>query len=145
MICGTKVYSHIGLLITISQMESPKEPVQLARDKAFILAVQLLNSGAPANEVMNQIKQQGLPDNQVREVMRDAFLETNKELLQKGADVFTKGSSVLGLLKTGVPLVILATIVISYFATPLLGIPLGLGGGITILVIQIKNRIKNQQ
>ena len=94
---------------------------------------------------MNQIRASGLPDNQVREVMRGAFLEANKEIIGKGTDIFTKGSSVLGLLKIGIPLVILATIVISYFATPLLGIPLGLGGGITILVIQMKNRIKNQQ
>ena len=127
-------------------MEPPKEPAPvLARDKAFMDAVQQLNSGTPANEVMNQIRASGLPDNQVREVMRGAFLEANKEIIGKGTDIFTKGSSVLGLLKIGIPLVILATIVISYFATPLLGIPLGLGGGITILVIQMKNRIKNQQ
>ena len=73
-------------------MEPPKAPAPvLARDKAFMDAVQQLNSGTPANEVMNQIKQQGLPDNQVREVMRGAFLEANKEIVGKETDIFYEG------------------------------------------------------
>jgi hypothetical protein len=116
-------------------------PYDSPPDQDALKAIQLLSAGTHPTEIMNQLKNQGLSDEQAQDALRRAFFESKRELYEKGAKMLKGDDGVLGLLKVGVPIVIVVSFILSAFLTVFIGLPLGLIGGTIVLVMMVKKKM----